>query len=313
MNTNFNSTIWFWSFLIVIVALFGLGIYLLLLYLFDISSKRKSKNFYKLTSSANSSLGSLGAQVAMWGKKLEKHPLIIKMINPYKREKMVNEFNILRINKTPEEHLATSLISGAIFVPVGLLILILGLLIGFALIGVIGFLFLTLLGVLVGLLEYNSVDSMINKRRDSIERELPAFISFVENTLKNDRDVIKMLSSYITDDDSPLISELKILLIDLRTGDYEYAFNRFSMRTNSSSVSEISRGLVSAMRGDDVQTYFEMLSFNLWEAEKRRLEKEALKRPKRVKFLTFFLYAGMMILYIVVFGTVILEGLGNIF
>lgn len=303
----------FWFVVGIIIFLLCIGIFSSLLYVFDVSTKEKSKNFHKLTSSTNVYAGSLGAKVEMWGKKIAKHQFMAKLVNPYKREKMVNELNILKINKTPEEYLATSLISGLLFVGVGLIVFLVCIIFGWALVGFGIFAVFSILGVIVGLLEYNSVDSLIKKRKDAIERELPAFISYVENTLKNDRDVIKMISSYTAEDESPLISELKILLIDLKTGDYEYAFNRFATRTNSSSISEISRGLVSAMRGDDVQNYFEMLSFNLWELEKKRLEKEALKKPKRVKILTFFLYAGMMILYIVVFGTVIIEGLGDIF
>lgn len=303
----------FWFVVGIIIFLLCIGVFLSLLYIFDVSAKEKSKNFHKLTSSTNVYAGSLGAKVEMWGKKIAKRQFIKKLVNPYKREKMVNELNILKINKTPEEYLATSLISGLLFIGVGFIALLICIIFGWALVGLGVFATFSILGVIVGLLEYNSVDSLIKKRKDAIERELPAFISYVENTLKNDRDVIKMISSYTAEDESPLISELKILLIDLKTGDYEYAFNRFATRTNSSSISEISRGLVSAMRGDDVQNYFEMLSFNLWELEKKRLEKEALKKPKRVKMLTFFLYAGMMIIYIVVFGTVIIEGLGDIF
>lgn len=303
----------FWFVVGIIIFLLCIGVFLSLLYVFDVSTKEKSKNFHKLTSSTNVYAGSLGAKVEMWGKKIAKHQFMKKLVNPYKREKMVNELNILKINKTPEEYLATSLISGLLFIGVGFIVFLICIIFGWALVGLGVFAAFSILGVIVGLLEYNSVDSLIKKRKDAIERELPAFISYVENTLKNDRDVIKMISSYTAEDESPLISELKILLIDLKTGDYEYAFNRFATRTNSSSISEISRGLVSAMRGDDVQNYFEMLSFNLWELEKKRLEKEALKKPKRVKMLTFFLYAGMMIIYIVVFGTVIIEGLGDIF
>lgn len=313
MNNSLIYSILFWFFAAVVIILVCLGLYFLFLHIFDVSEKKKTKNFNKLIMNSAKRNSSLSAQIDEWGIKLENNSLIKKMINPYKREKMVNEFNILGINKTPEAHLAASLITGIIFIPVALLIMIIFALFGHFTIGLCVGMFFILIGVLIALLEYNSIGSMISKRKEKIERELPSFISFVENTLKNDRDIVNLISSYTEEGDSPLIDELKVLLVDLKTGDYEYAFNRFSNRTNSSFVSEISRGLIAAMRGDDVKTYFEMLSFNLWEIEKRRLEKEALKKPKRVKILTFFLYAGMMLLYIVVFATVILEGLADIF
>lgn len=307
MNKLSNTSILFWLIAFIIIGLFCVGVYLLLLSVFGISSKTRSKNFNKLAIGQNKKINSISAQISLWAKKFENNALIKKMVNPYKREKLVNEFNILGISKSPEEHYAYSLLTCVIFIPVSILIIFFSAIIGHTSIGVAIGIVIILLGVLAGLMELNSVDSMLNKRREKIERELPSFISYVENTLKNDKDIIKMISGYVSEGDTPLIKELKLLLIDLKTGDYEYAFNRFTNRTNSGPVSEVSRGLTACMRGDDTQNYFEMLSYNFWEIEKQRLEKEAMKKPNRVKKLSLLLIGAMFLLYIVVFGTIFLE------
>jgi hypothetical protein len=98
----------------------------------------------------------------------------------------------------------------------------------------------------------------------------------------------------------------------MQTGNAEIALSRFSNRVSSLFLSETMRGLMSAIRGDDVISYFEMLSIKIWDAEKIRVEKECMKTPNKVKYLIFGLMACMGLIYITVFATVLINGLTGI-
>lgn len=303
----------FWIIVIIVGLLFAAAMYFFLANAFQISSSNKSKNLKKLITNSKGNDGSISDFIDNLSKKIAVLKFWDKLISEQKQEKLTNEFDILGIKKTPKEHLVYSIVSGLLFFIVGLFVSLICFVFGLSTVGLIVLISFLLLGTLTGLLEYNSVDSKIEKRKTAIEKELPRFISVVENTIKNDRDVIKLISDYTAEGDSALIKELKVLLIDLKTGDYEFAFGRFTSRTNSTYITEISRGLVSTMRGDDTSTYFKMISTRLWEEEKARLKKEQLKKPKKVKYLQFMMYACMMLLYIVVLGTVMIFGIGQVF
>ena len=305
--------IFFWFIVAVIVVLLTIGMYFIFSRLLNLSSNKKSKNFRKLIGSLNLRSNSIEDLLLSWSKKIARLNFFKKIISPDKYEKLTNEFNILNIKKNPTEHLVFSVLNGLFLLPIFLLLGLLCLLIGWSVAGLIIIGFGILLSVLITLLEYNSVDKLIVKRKKEIERELPRFISVVENTIQNNRDIIKLIEDYASEGNTPLVAELKLLLVDLNSGDYDFAFNRFTSRTNSIYITEIARGLVSTMRGDDTSTYFKMLSNRLWEDEKARLKAEQLKKPKRVKFLQFVMYACMMLLYIVVLGTVLINGFSQVF
>lgn len=280
--------------------LMAVGVFLLLLFFFDLPYLRQKQNLSKLSQVSLGKGSSLDLFVEKFATKLER----FIRVNPVKRQRMLREFNIIGLNISPEHYYAKCFAKGLLvlaFVPVGFLI--------HAFFGVLFLIF----AVLIFMLEYNSVDSILNKRKESIERELPRFVSIVEQTVKNDRDVIKIIQDYIGDDETPLCKELRIVLADMKTGDYEAALMRFAGRINSSFVNETCRGLVSTMRGDNTESYFEVLNMKLWEAENIRLEREALKKPSKVKFLVIAMFACMAIIYIVVFGYVIADSLKEIF
>lgn len=235
---------------------------------------------------------------------LSKFTIKFVRINSFKRKRLATQFENLDMKMSPEEFYAEIIAKAlllSIFVPVGFFIHI-----------AIGLL-LVIVVVLVILLELNKISSIIQKKKEAIESELPRFVSVIEQTFKNDHDVIKLISTYVENGDSPLIHELNIALADMKTGDFETALTRLSNRVNSVFLSEVVRGLQSALHGDDTVGYFASLSSKLWDHEKARIKKKALKTPGKVKYLVKAMLISMFLIYVTVFGTVIYEGLSEVF
>ena len=277
-----------------------IGLFLLVQELVGLPTSMVRKNMMVLSRGAISKPSSFDVLVNRISSKLQK---IIKL-DELKRLKMINEFNVLKINMTPEQYYGNAIAKGIIigaFAPIGLII------------HWILSLFILAIAVLIFLLEINSVDKIIKERKTNIEKELSKFVSVIEQTFKNEHNVIKLLEDYVSTDDSDLTKELQIVLADMNTGSYDMALNKFSNRVNSTYVSELCRGLLGALRGDNMVTYFETLNIKLWEVERARIKKEAMKSPKKVKYLVSAMMTCMMIIYIVVFGTVIIDGLGDVF
>ena len=225
-------------------------------------------------------------------------------INDFKRIRLQAQFDMLEIKVTPEEYfseLYAKVFLLALFVPIAFIIHWgLGI-------------FAAIMVVLVFLLMYNKIDSIMEERKDAIESELPNFVSVIEQTFKTDHDVIKLISTYVKNSETPLSRELSIALADMKTGDFEIALNRLSSRVNSVYLSEVVRGLQSALHGDDTVGYFASLNTKIWDNEKVKIKKRALKTPSKVKYLVKVMLGMMFVIYIVVFGTVIVEGLSDIF
>ena len=58
----------------------------------------------------------------------------------------------------------------------------------------------------------------------------------------------------------------------MRSGSYEAALTRFEARFNSPLLSDIVRGLIGVLRGDNGVHYFQMLSHDMKQLELQRLK-----------------------------------------
>lgn len=283
------------------VAFFILIAALMLFFeLFGFPTMYRKKNVLFLTKKATTKTDTLDVLITKFAKFIER---FVKF-GEFKRKRLVSQFEILEIKMTPEEYYSQIIAKTLLFAAFSPICFIIHPIIG---------VFFLIVAVLIFLLQYNEIDSVMQKRKESIESELPKFVSVIEQTFKNDHDVIKLISTYVENGDTPLTKELEIALADMKTGDFETALNRLSSRVNSVFLSETVRGLQSALHGDDTVGYFNTLSVKLWDHEKIRIKKNALKTPSKVKYLVKVLLMCMFLIYICVFGTVIYEGLSGIF
>jgi len=161
--------------------------------------------------------------------------------------------------------------------------------------------------------EMKSVGKRIKYKRAKIEYELPRLVFTIEKTLKHSRDVLYMLDSYRESAGPELKQELDVTVADMKSGNYEGAITRLESRVGSSMMSDICRGLIGILRGDDTEMYWASLSLKFNDVQRQQLRLEAQKVPKKVNRLSMCLLICFLLTYIVVILDQIVNSLGVLF
>ena len=169
------------------------------------------------------------------------------------------------------------------------------------------------LSVLLWFTSYHKVFDLVKKRKKAIEAELARFAVSIQQSLSTDRDVLKLLISYRRIAGPELGAELDTTIADMKTGNYEQALLRFQNRIGSTMLSDIVRGLIGTLRGDDQQMYFKMLAFDLRQMEQNSLKKEAAKRPKQMQKYSMLMLMCILLIYVVVLSVEVIQSLGSFF
>ena len=160
---------------------------------------------------------------------------------------------------------------------------------------------------------YYAAFDFVRKRRKLIEAEIPRFALSIGQILENDRDVLKMLTSYRRVAGRDFAAELDQTIADMKTGNYENALLRFETRIGSPMLSDVVRGLIGVLRGDDQRMYFKMICFDMRQIEQNNLKKEAAKRPQKIQRYSMMMLICIMIIYLVVLCTEVINSLGVFF
>lgn len=160
---------------------------------------------------------------------------------------------------------------------------------------------------------YYAAFDFVKKRRKLIEAEIPRFALTIGQNLENDRDVLKILTSYRRVAGKDFGAELDQTIADMKTGNYENALIHFETRIGSPMLSDVIRGLIGTLRGDDQRMYFKMITFDMRQIEQNNLKKEAAKRPKKIQRYSMMMLICIMIIYLVVLCTEVLSSLGAFF
>lgn len=161
--------------------------------------------------------------------------------------------------------------------------------------------------------EAKSVGIRIREKRSRIEYELPRLVFTVEKTLKHNRDVLYMLESYAVNAGTEMKHELDITVADMRSGNYEAALTRLEARVGSAMMSDVCRGLIGILRGDDTAMYWASLLLKFDDIQRQQLRLRAQKVPRKVKRLSMCLLFCFMLIYIVVIVAQIMSSLGILF
>lgn len=265
-------------------------------------------------------LPTIGAAKAMLGtvkqerkaaKSLETHLMTVAVrlsklihMDEYKRGRMNNVLKASGLNLSPEVYQAYAIVKA-----------------GVVLSAVIPCLFLlpllspvvVILAVLLYFKETQKADERLKAKRDEIERELPRLVATIEQELKASRNVIGMLERFKGNAGQALTGELDILLADMRSSNYEAALTRFEARLNSPMLSDVVRGLIGVLRGDDSVVYFQMLSHDFKQIELQRLKAEAQKIPPKIRVFSFAMLMCFLLTYLAIICYVAIQSLGGMF
>lgn len=235
---------------------------------------------------------------------------IARLLAPYlkldklKRNKLQRALDIVGLELSPEVYTARARVRAG---SVGLCALLMAPLMPLAVPILIG------LAVALWFSTYYSVFDFVKKRRKLIESEIPRFALTIGQNLENDRDVLKILTSYRRVAGKDFGAELDQTIADMKTGNYENALIHFETRIGSPMLSDVIRGLIGVLRGDDQRMYFKMICFDMRQIEQNNLKKEAAKRPKKIQRYSMMMLICIMIIYLVVLCTEVLASLGAFF
>ena len=225
-------------------------------------------------------------------------------LNEYKRLQLKIDLESADMSMSPEQYVANAIVK-ALFIGVFAIPFLFFAPIISALVAVIA--------VVIYLSEYNKVGNIIKEKRRQIEAELPRLVSNIDKTLVHSRDVLGILDSYREHAGEELRRELDITVADMRSGNYEVALTRLESRVGSAMMSDVTRGLVSVIRGDKTDVYWGNLVLKFSDYQRTLLKNEANKAPKRVRKLSMALLFCFMLVYVAVIGQVLLSSLGGMF
>lgn len=225
-------------------------------------------------------------------------------LSDYYKRKTTATLRSAGIQISPEVYLARAMVKTSLIFCGGLLFLpILPLL----------FPVFVFLAIAVFFKETRQADEIVRKKREQIEIELPRFVATIAQELKSSRDVLRMLDSYIKNIKGSLQHELQMTTADMKSGNQETALLRLESRLGSTMVSDIVRGLLAVLRGDQGTVYFDMLAHDFKLLEIQRLKLIAMKRPGKIRKYSFWMLACFMLMYMVILGMEIMKAMGDLF
>ncbi len=225
-------------------------------------------------------------------------------IDEYKYGRMKNMLSAAGLNVTPELFTALAIVKAAVValsvIPTLIILPLLSPIVLF-------------LAVLVYFKEVRKADEALVAKRSKIEQELPRFVATITQELKASRDVLSILENFKKNAGAEFAPELDILTADMRSSSYEAALTRFEARFNSPMLSDITRGLIGVLRGDDGRMYFQMLAHDVKQLELQRLKAQAMKIPPKIRVFSFLMLLCFLLTYMSIIAYEIIASLGGMF
>ena len=287
-----------------LLFLFGValatGLYFVLADLFKIPRLATERALISAGRRDRSLVKSLEALILGWAIKAAR----FVHLDEYKRRRLESKLGAAGLDMTPEVYTAYCILKPCLIlfgvIPCLLILPILTPLI-------------VVLAILTYFKESRRADELVKARLELIEDELPRFVATIEQELAASRDVLHILENYKKHAGPDFARELDVLTADMRSSSYEAALIRFEARMGSAIVSDIVRGLVGVLQGDDGRMYFQMLAHDLKVLELQRLKAKAAKIPPKIRVFSFVMLMCFMLTYIVIIVYQIITSMGTLF
>ena len=277
---------------------FGLGLFFILADVLKLPSLATGKAMLTATKQTGEKAKSIDAMITAWSVKLAKY----LPMDEYKKIRMQHTLHAAGMKETPEEFTAYAILKAGLIA-----LAVIPCLLVFPLLAPV----VLFLAVIVYFKEIRKADEKLSAKREKIEVELPRFVATITQELKASRDVLSMLDHYKKNAGEDFAKELDIVTADMRSSSYEAALTRFESRLNSPMLSDITRGLIGVLRGDDGSMYFQMLSHDMKQLELQRLKAEAMKIPPKIRVFSFLMLMCFLMMYMVVIIFEIIRSLGG--
>jgi len=290
--------------MMILIVLFGLlfamGLFFIIAEVFKLPRLATGKAMLSATSQHKGKAKNLDVLIGSLSMKLAKH----LPMDEYKKSRMKNTLKAAGMSQSPEEFMAFALVK-ALLVAIGVIpcLLVLPLLAPV----------LMFLAVMIYFKEIKKADEKLSAKREKIESELPRFVATITQELKASRDVLGILENFKKNAGEEFGNELDVLTADMRSSSYEAALTRFEARINSPMLSDITRGLIGVLRGDEGGVYFQMLAHDMKQLELQRLKAQAMKIPPKIRVFSFIMLMCFLMTYMAIIVYEILRSLSGMF
>jgi len=168
------------------------------------------------------------------------------------------------------------------------------------------------LGVVVFFHFQGEIKDKLKAKDKLIEAELPKFIRAIVQGLRTEKDIIKLLETYQTIAGDGLKYDIEVLIMDLKSGNFEEGMTEFENRLGNSYVSRLAKALIAVNRGDDQSSMLNYLLSDMGLLAKEMMQRELNKRPGRVKMLVIPIVLIAVIALFYVIGANLFNSLGGI-
>ena len=216
-------------------------------------------------------------------------------IRDYKKAQMQADLNTARMSITPERFVANCIVKAGVLAVLGLPML-----------PIVPFISLValLFAVIYFFILQRDLRKRVDEHRKAVEFELVQMIFAIERVLLHSRNVIQMLENYREIANKDMKQELDITLADMRSGNQEQAISRMEIRIGSMMMSDVCRGLISVIRGDDTTAYWISLQQKFTENQRDILKQKVAKIPAKVNRLSMGMLFAFLALWL---GAIILQ------
>ncbi len=231
------------------------------------------------------------------------------VIEENQKKLLQRKLNAAELDHTPEFHTARAVASGLIVTLFGIVFaLIFSAFVNWMII----FSLFVILGIFSGFKMMNETNEIISRKAEAIEPELALFASTIQKQLSSTTDIIKIFESYRKICGEAFRHEIDVTIADMKTGSYEIALLNFDNRVRLESLSQIIRGLIAVLKGDDQRVYFDMLVHDLSNAERERLKRLSLKRPSKLNFSSAMVLICFITIIVYIIGFQIIREINGI-
>lgn len=264
-------------------ALIAFGIYMLMLYVSAMPTQKSETVVAEVNKLDNVQSQTLINKLLGGISKLFLPLVELSDSTKYQIQAALSYFNY---NVTPEQHFCDALTSGIV---VAILCLPFMAIKPWA--GLIGL----ILGAFIFKNEFNGPIKRMKMVREDIEYDAALFCKFISDALKEEnRNVIDILTSCKESVSTSFKNELEHTLTDMKTGNQEQALVDMSRRISTSTMTQITVGLLGIVRGDNQTLYFEMLYEKLHKAELTRIRKQNSLKPGKISKISMLLILAVV-------------------
>ena len=235
---------------------------------------------------------------------------IVKIISPfmmiadYKEKRIAKQLRRAGIPLTPKEYYARSIVMAVLATAITYIMLVLTVK-SMSLVAVV-------LGVVVYFHFHGEIKDKLKAKDRLIEAELPKFIRAIVQGLRTEKDIIKLLETYQTIAGDGLKYDIEVLIMDLKSGNFEEGMTEFEKRLGNSYVSRLAKALIAVNRGDDQSSMLNYLLSDMGLLAKEMMQRELNKRPGRVKMLVIPIVLVAVVALFYVIGANLFSSLGGI-